>query len=397
MHLHSKVKFAQKLINESNLDGWLLYDFRRSNPLACDFLSLSPHQLLTRRFFYWIPRTGQPCKVVHAIESHILDPFPGTSHVYCTWKELEDRLKVILEGSKSIAMEYSPRNAIPYVSKVDAGTIEMIRSFGISVESSANLLQHFTSLWDEAKFNMHLEAADALSDIAEQTWALIRRNLANHIPQTEYSIQQFMWQQIDSRGFETSDAPICAVNAHTANPHYIPQADSSLPINKNDFILIDLWCKKKQAGAVYADITRVAIADSKPSPKQKEIFEIVRQAQKTATRFVEERFARKQPVQGWEVDQACRDIIDRAGYGPYFIHRTGHNIDESDHGHGAHIDNFETHDNRLLLPRTCFSIEPGIYLPGEFGIRLEYDVFIHPDGRIQITGGEQNEIVSLIK
>lgn len=396
MPLQSKINCAQKLLQEFQLDGWLLYDFRRSNSLACDFLALESNQLLTRRFFYWIPCAGEPCKLLHAIESHILDSAPGLLQVYCTWQELEEKLQQLLQGCTRVAMEYSPRNAIPYVSKVDAGTIEVIRGFNVEVVSSANILQYFTSQWNEAQLNMHREAAQTLNDIAEETWKLIRHNLAHQIPQTEYSIQQFIWQQIQSKGFETSDAPICAVNANSANPHYTPTKDSSMPIKENDFILIDLWCKKKLPGAVYADITRVAVASATPSPHQQNIFNIVRQAQQTAAQFVKDRFARQQPIQGWEVDQTCRDVINNAGYGAYFIHRTGHNIDECDHGPGAHMDNFETHDDRQLLPRTCFSIEPGIYLPGEFGVRLEYDVFIHSDGRIEITGGEQNEIQTLV-
>ncbi len=395
MTIETKIILAQNLINESGWDGWLLYDFRRSNSIACEFLSLDAKQLLTRRFFYWIPRHGEPCKIVQAIESSVLDALPGKLYTYRTWMELETILGMILNGSRRIAMEYSPRNAIPYLSKVDAGTIDVIRSFGISVESSATLLLHFTGIWDEKKYRMHLEAAKALDEIAEATWEYIHKALQRQTPLTEYAVQQFMLDQTTAKNCETSDAPICAVNQHTANPHYMPQPHGSAAIQKNDFILIDLWCKKKQPEAVYADITRVGTAASNPTEKQQNIFSIVRKAQKTATGFVRDRFLAKEPVRGWEVDQACRDIITEAGYGEYFIHRTGHNIDQSDHGNGAHMDNFETHDDRLLLPKTCFSIEPGIYLPGEFGIRLEYDVYIHPDGIIEVTGGEQECIKTL--
>jgi Xaa-Pro dipeptidase len=396
MNSETKIQRAQELINEFNLDGWLLYDFRRSNQLACEFLHLASTQLLTRRFFYWIPKKGAPCKILQAIESTVLDSVPGTLCIYRTWQDLENRIESILKGSKHIAMEYSPRNAIPYVSKVDAGTIEMIRGFGITVESSANLLQHFASIWDEHKFKLHLEAAHCLSDIVELSWGLIKRNLVKKNTLTEYDVQQFILEQMAARGFETSDPPICAVNEHSADPHYTPRLHSASPIHPNDFILIDLWCKKKQPEAVYADITRVGVAAAQPTSKQAEIFSIVRKAQKTATQLVQSRFLAKEPIRGWEVDQACRDVIIDAGYGEYFIHRTGHNIDRSDHGNGAHMDNFETHDDRLLLPKTCFSIEPGIYLPHEFGVRLEYDVFIHPDGHIQVTGGEQDQIQTLI-
>lgn len=395
MSFNSKLSLAQELINKYQLDGWLLYDFRRSNSLACDFLELIGNKLLTRRFFYWIPKEGEPSKIVQSIESSALASLPGKELSYRTWKDLEQQLAIILNKSKRVAMEYSPRNAIPYLSKVDGGTLELVRSFGVQVESSANILLYFTSIWDEKKFKLHLEAAQALDQIAEQTWIFIKNALRQAHPITEYSVQQFILDQITARGFETSDAPICAVNEHSADPHYMPDKNRCSPIRKNDFILIDLWCKKKQAEAVYADITRVAVASSQPTTKQEKIFSIVYEAQKTATDFIKNKFKNKDNIKGWEVDQVCRNCIQQAGYGDYFIHRTGHNIDQTDHGNGTNIDNFETHDDRLLLPQTCFSIEPGIYLPGEFGIRLEYDVFIHSNSEIEITGGVQDRIKTL--
>ncbi len=389
------IEKAQRTLSGEHCDGWLLYDFRRSNELACDFLNISSNALLTRRFFYWIPCKGLPVKIVHGIESGVLDHLPGKKVLYRTWQELEKAIQTVLQDCSVVAMEYSPRNALPYISKVDAGTVEMVRDFGVKVISSASLLQQFSGIWDEGKFKHHLEAADVLSLIASEVWNLISKTLLENQTLTEFDVQQFMLGQFAKYDCIADDLPICAINANSANPHYVPSAKDSAVIRRSDFILIDLWCKKKVWNGVYADITRVAVAASKPTSEQRQVFEIVRLAQKTATDFIIERFSQDQAVRGWEVDQVCRDVIASAGCGDYFIHRTGHNIDSKDHGNGAHIDNYETHDDRLLLPSTCFSIEPGIYLPGHFGIRLEYDIFIHPSGKIQVTGGEQNEIMCL--
>jgi Xaa-Pro dipeptidase len=397
MEIKEKIKRLQETIakQDQSLNGWLLYDFRRCNDLACEVLEIPKEQLLSRRFFYWIPVNGDPCKIVHAIEDKSLSHLPGHVITYRTWQELEASLADVLKGIRKIAMEYSPRNALPSISKVDAGTIEMIRSIGIEVISSANLLQSTISQWDESKFKSHLDAADVLCKVVEQVWELLKNSLKEEKYLTEYAIQQFMLERFIYHGCETSDAPICAVNENSSNPHYVPSREQSTLIKPGDFILIDLWCKKKRQDAVYADITRVGIAANRPTDRHAEIFQIVREAQKIATSFVAESFKLNQPVTGWEVDQQCRNYIQKKGYGNYFIHRTGHNIDTNDHGNGAHIDNYETHDDRVLLPRTCFSIEPGIYLPGEFGVRLEHDVYIHSDHTIQITGGEQNEIICL--
>jgi Xaa-Pro dipeptidase len=395
MNSEEKINDVQQVLKDQELDGWLLYDFRRSNELACQFLGIGKDKLLTRRFFYWIPQKGIPLKIVHRIEDKTLEHLPGDILRYSTWQELEDHLAKFLRGKSKILMEYSPRNALPYVSKVDAGTMDVVRGFGVEVVSSANLLQRYTSVWDENKFKLHLDAAEVLSTVADQTWGFIRSGLKQGKFISEYAVQQFMLERFTYHGCETSDAPICAVNAHSADPHYAPSSDSSMQIQPGDFVLIDLWCKKKRPEAVYADITRVGVVADKPTEKQQEIFEIVRMAQKLATDLVRASLTESKPLMGWEVDQVCRDYIQSRGYGPYFIHRTGHNIDTTDHGNGAHIDNYETHDDRLLLPGTCFSIEPGIYLPGEFGIRLEYDIVIHLDGQVQVTGGEQNEIVCL--
>lgn len=395
MLFEEKLRSVQHTLSQQHLDGWLLYDFRRTNDIACQFLEIPPTNLITRRFFYWIPAKGEPVKIVHAIEANQLNHIPGTVLKYRTWQELDSNLEKTLQGCRRIAMEYSPRNAIPYASKVDAGTMDVIRGFGIDVFSSADIVQAYTSVWNDSQLRSHLFAADVLNHTVNEAWSLIAQHLKEKRPITEYMVQQFILDQFAQNDCLTTDSPICAVNANSANPHYIADAQSASEIKKGDFILIDLWCKQNTPQTVYADITRVGVAASHPTPFQKEIFDIVKQAQKSAIYLIEERLKHGKSLMGYEIDDACRDVIQSRGYGDYFVHRTGHNIGENDHGNGTHIDNFETHDCRQILPGTCFSIEPGIYLPGQFGIRLEYDVYIHLDNRLQVTGGIQEVVTSM--
>lgn len=396
MNNDKKIQDVQQHLLALKLDGWLLYDFRRSNDLACQFLQMPDKQLLSRRFFYWIPAKGTPVKIVHAIENFVLDHLPGKKIQYHTWQGLEEALKSILANQHTIAMEYSPRGAIPAVSKVDGGTLELVQSFGVNVKSSGDLLQKYTSVWDDHKLQTHLKAAEILCQVVDSCWKMIGDHLTKSKRISEYDVQQYILEQFEKNNCLTSDAPICAVNAHSADPHYSPSQTSASIIQRGDFILIDLWCKQKTARAVYADITRVGVASNRPTQHQSEIFKIVKAARDAATKLVKERFVAGQPLKGYEVDQCCRDVIKAAGYEKFFIHRTGHNIDETDHGNGAHLDNLETHDDRLLLPGTCFSIEPGIYLPNEFGVRLEYDVYVSPEGHVQVTGGVQEQIECLL-
>ncbi|CCB86666.1 putative uncharacterized protein [Parachlamydia acanthamoebae UV-7] len=386
---------VQHKLKDNQLDGWLLYDFRRSNPLACQFLEIAPETNLTRRFFYLIPQIGSPIKIISIIESHLLDHLPGEKLTYRSWPELEGHLARLLSDKKQVAMEYSPRNAIPAISKVDAGTIEMIRSYGIEVMSSADLLQSYTSTWTAFQLQTHRNALKILEESAQLAWKLIADKLSTSQKVTEYDVQQFLLNCMKEKGCITSDPPICAVNAHSANPHYTPDAKHFAEIRPGDFILIDLWCKQNITHAVYADITQVGVAAETPTMWQQTIFSVVKEARDATTRFIHENIENNLPVMGWEADQVSRDVITEAGFGNFFIHRTGHNIGEEDHGPGAHLDNLETHDERLLLPETCFSIEPGIYLPNEFGVRLEYDVFIHPDRRVEVTGNVQNSLICL--
>lgn len=390
------LKDIQNVLVDEELDGWLLYDFRRSNSLACKFLEISTETLLTRRFFYWIPQKGNPVKIVHIIESGVLDHLPGQVMRYRTWQEMEEFLASSLSQKGRVAMEYSPRNAIPTISKVDAGTVEMVRGLGVEVVSSAALLQKYTSVLTEEQLKTHLYAAELLDQIAENTWQMIGHAIQSGHTINEYDVQQYMLKLFAANNCITEDPPICAVNANSANPHYSPQKNGSKTICKGDFILIDLWCKQDISHAIYGDITRVGVAAAQPTARQLEIFSIVKEARDAATQLVKDRFAKNTPIMGCEADQCCRDIIEKAGYGERFIHRTGHNIGEQDHGSGANLDNLETRDTRFLLAGTCFSIEPGIYLPGEFGVRLEYDLYVHANGNVQITGGVQDEIRCLL-
>lgn len=395
MELKEKISDVQKQLQKQKIEGWLFYDFKRSNEIAGRFLEIPSDLFLTRRYFYWIPKKGTPIKIVHEIESHVLNHLPGNTLNYSSWQELHSHLQKILDGCKRVAMEYSPNNALPYISKVDAGTIDLIRSFDVQVVTSASLLQYYTSIWTDAQFKSHLDAAEMLSRTVDQAWTFISQHLKSNISLTEYAVQQFILQKFEQHNYIMDGSPICAVNEHSAQPHYCAEKSRSAQIKRGDFILIDLWCKKNQTDSVYADITRVGVAANHPTKKQNEIFTIVKCARNAATAFVETQFKEGLPITGCEVDKICRQVIIDAGYGKYFTHRTGHNIDQNDHGNGTHIDSLETQDERLLLPRTCFSIEPGIYLPNEFGVRLEYDVYLRPNGKIQVTGGIQEEITCL--
>lgn len=386
------IEKVQKFLKTLKIDGWLLYDFQKNNPLARTVLKMNPTLMTTRRFFYWIPVEGAPIKLVHAIEAQALDELPGEKRVYSSWQSLEEQLQKILQHAKKIAMEYSPKNAIPYVSLVDGGTIELVRSFGAEVVSSADFLLYFTAILTEEQIQSGLRAGKELDRIVSSIWKWIGERIGKV---NEYDVQQKIVEHFKKLDWIYEHDPIVAVNAHSADPHFEPHKTNSSIIRRGDFILIDLWGKEK--GGIFADITRIAVADSAPTHKQQEIFQIVRRAQKTAVDLIKNRFAQKKRLEGWEVDEAARQLIRESGYGKYFTHRTGHSIETNLHGSGAHMDDLEMHDTRPILPGSCFSIEPGIYLPKEFGVRLEFDIIVHLDGRIEINGGEQDEIVCILK
>jgi Xaa-Pro aminopeptidase len=358
------------------LDGWLFYDFRGSDPLAYRVLLLDPARHVTRRWYYWIPATGEPVKLVHRIEPHVLEELPGREQRYVSWDQQRALLSALLHGNRRVAMQYSPLNAVPYLSRVDAGTIELIRSFGVDVVTSADLVQRFEAVWTDVQLDSHRYATDRLRTIVDETFAHIATSIARERPLTEYTVQQFILERIHDAGMTTASAPIAAVDGHSADPHYGPSESHSAPIARDNLVLIDLWAKRTDPGAVYGDITWTGYTGTSVPAKHREVFEHVRRGRDAALSFVRERVASGQLPFGWEVDDVCRGVIRESGYGDFFIHRTGHSIGEEVHGNGANIDNLETRDDRRLLPRTCFSIEPGIYLPGEFGIRSELDAFV---------------------
>jgi Xaa-Pro dipeptidase len=388
-----KIRDIQERLQRAGVDGWLLYDFRRSNDLAGAVLEIPTGVLLSRRFFYWIPARGKPIKIVHAIETYALDHLPGEKRVYLSWQSLEEAVKSVAHGV--VAMEYSARNAIPYISKVDGGVIDMVRSFGVEVVSSGPFLQHYTCVWGPEELESHLYAAGVLDRTAAKVWDFLSDQLKRSREVTEYDVQQLMLAEFKKHKCITGADPFCGVNGNSANPHYAPTKDHFSPIQRGDFVLIDLWCKREGERSTYADITRVAVAAGEPTEKQEAIFTLVRSAQRKATEFVQERVESGKEVKGYEVDEVCRGVIKKAGYGEFFTHRTGHNIHTEDHGPGAHLDSLETYDERPLIPRTCFSIEPGIYLPDSFGVRLEYDVYISEERQIRITGGIQDHLIAL--
>ena len=388
----------QKILNDRNLDGWLLFDFRASNDLALEILGIKKESHLTRRFFYFIPRNGTPSKIVNAIEEHNLAHLPGEKLSYSSHDSLREQLGKALSGSKTIAMEYSPMNAIPYLSKVDAGTLELIKTFGVEIVSSADLITQFTALWSHEQYVENIPVAKALVGIASNVFKFIRNSILARETLTEYSVQQFIMDEFQKGNLITDFPPIVGVNENSANPHYAPDENTFKQIRENDFVLIDLWAKTPDDSSVWSDITWVGFVGKDIPVKYIKIWEIVKNARDAAFNFVEERFKTNQPVFGFEVDNASRRVIENAGYGKYFIHRTGHSITTTLHGSGPHMDNYETKDERRLLPSTSFSIEPGIYLTGDFGIRSEIDVFIHPDGKVEQTSGiKQEEIVTILK
>jgi Xaa-Pro dipeptidase len=390
----------QQALAESDLDGWLFYSFRGSDPIAANILGTS-QGIATRRWYYLIPRKGQPTKIVHSIERSVLDHLPGKKLIYLPWQQLHQHLQSSLaelstDCKPRLAMQYSPNCAIPYLSRVDAGTVELIRAFGVEVVSSADLVQQFESAWSDEQLAMHEEAASALYEIVRDAYAEIGRRVREKSHTSEYDIQQYILSHFNRRGLITRDPPIVAVNANSAMPHYEPTRQQNSLIRENDFVLIDLWAKLDRPNSVYADITWVGFVGKSVPDQIRQVFSIVRDARDAATDFVKESFAAGRTIYGWQVDDICRNVIREAGYEAYFIHRTGHNIHTEVHGNGANIDNLETRDERALIPRTCFSIEPGIYLEGRFGVRSEIDIYVN-EREARVTGGTpQSEVLAIL-
>lgn len=388
---------VQQAIREAGLDGWLLYDFRGSNALAKRVLLLSEHSMGSRRFLYWIPAAGTPRKLVHRIESGMLDSLPGEKQIYLKWQEFETGVASLVQGTRRVAMEYAPRNSNPYVSRVDAGTVELVRGYGVEVVSSGDLIQMFEATWDEAQWQMHLEAARHTDAAYTVAWSFIAEQVRQCGEVLETTVQQRIVEHFHAHGLIFDHPPIVAVGPHSGDPHFETSADQDAAIRAGDLVLIDLWAKLDRPGAVYSDLTRMAVVDNAVDQRYAKIFAIVRDARDAAVQEVRAAFAGNRRLGGWEVDDAARKVIAAAGYGAQFIHRTGHSIGQEVHGNGANMDNLEMHDERQVMPGACFSVEPGIYLP-EFGMRSEVDVFVDWQRQVHVTGGDpQTEVMPILR
>jgi len=387
----------QSAIRKFGMDAWLLYDFRGSNVLADRILGIAEDGIGSRRFAYCIPAEGEPWKLVHRIESGALDHLPGETTVYLQWQEWEAGIESLVSGCSTVAMEYSPRNANPYVSRVDAGVVELVRSDGADVVSSGDLVQQFEATWSDEQWELHQVAARHTNAAFTQAWNFIADEVRSSKSTHELDVQDVILNHFREEGMVTSHPPIVAVNSHSGDPHYETGSGDECDIREGDFVLIDLWAKLKEDQGVYSDLTRVGYVGETVPKQYEDIFAIVAAARDAAIDCIRTAFAGNRPLQGWEVDRACRRVIEDAGYGEYFVHRTGHSIGQETHGNGANMDDLETHEERRVLPRTGFSIEPGIYLP-EFGIRSEVNIFVDGDGAVHVTGGEvQSEVLPILQ
>lgn len=395
-----RIAEIQAALVKQNLDGWLFYDFRGSDILAPRILK-TERLGGSRRWFYFVPAKGEPVKVVHAIEPDQLDVLPGKKLIYREWSLLKDQVGKAVFGerdarrSSRIAMQYSPNNDIPYISRVDAGTIEMVRGLGVKLETSADLVQQFEAVWTDEQLAMHKEAATKMQKIILETFAEIKRRINAELPTTENDVQAFMMKRYDEEGMNPSPM-IVAVNANAASPHYFPRQGKGAPIKRGDLVLIDTVTKVKKPKAPAADLTWVGYVGETVPEEYVKVWNIVFEAQQAALKAVRDAFKAGRPITGAQVDDVSRGVIRKAGYADQFLHRTGHSIGEEGHGNGANIDNLETRDVRRLIPRTAFSIEPGIYLAGKFGIRSEIDVYLTENDAI-ITAPHQTEIIAILR
>jgi Xaa-Pro aminopeptidase len=388
-----QIELIQASLRAANLHGWLFFDHHRRDPLAYRVLGLPDDLQPSRRWYYFLPADGEPRKLVHRIESAALDTVPGAKDLYSSWTEQRQKLQALLNGAKRIAMQYSANCAIPYVSLVDAGTIELVRSTGVEIVTSADLVQEFEARWSEAQFQLHLEAGKLVDKVLREAFDLVSHQLRSKQSLTEFELQQFIRRKFTHLGLYCDHGPIVAVNANASDPHYEPTCDRTTHIQSGDVLLIDLWAKLTQLGAVYYDITWTGFCGEAIPDSVNRVFEVVRDARKRGSQFVIDRVNQRAATAGFEVDDAVRGLIEERGYGPYFFHRTGHNIGVEVHGTGANMDNLESHDERRLIAGTCFSIEPGVYLP-EFGIRSEVNVYVG-EGFATVTGQQQEQMIHL--
>jgi Xaa-Pro aminopeptidase len=391
--MSAEIQRIQSDLHAARLHGWLFYDFRGRDPIAQNILNL-PAGMRTRRWFYFVPVKGTPKKLVHKIESESLAALPGETLYYAGQDELRKNLKRILGRAKNVAMQYSPKNAIPYVAMVDAGTVELVRSCGVKVVSSADLVQKYEACWSAEQLESHQLAGAAIDRIVREAFQFAAKSVREKKPLTEFDLKTWILKEFETAGICTEEGPDIAVNAHASDPHYGPTEESASAIREGDLLLLDVWGKKKTPGSVYYDVTWIGYLGAKVPEKYAKVFGVVREARDKAVELIRKNIQAGKPLQGWQVDKAARSVIDKAGYGKYFFHRTGHSIGEKVHGNGANMDGLETHDVRHLIPRTCNSIEPGIYLP-EFGIRSEVNIYID-EHEARITGAIQKEILPLL-
>jgi Xaa-Pro dipeptidase len=384
----------QAALRDAKVDGWLFYDHHHRDPIGYRILGLGADLHVTRRWFYFVPAVGEPKKLVHRIESGRLDPLPGTKSEYSSWQELEAGLEAMLAGQSKIAMQYSPRNAIMYVSMADAGTVELIRSFGKEIVSSADLVSQFEAVLTEAQIATHFEAGEKVDRVLAASWKEMGHRIRHGQGTHEFAVVEYLQNAMRHEGLVWEHGTNVSVGPNSADSHYHPSPESSKPIRSGDFVLIDIWARLDQPNSCYYDITWTGVVDREPTPREQQIFETVRDARDAACVLVEAEFAAGNPIAGWQADEAARTVIRNAGFEKFFTHRTGHNIGNDIHGNGAHLDNLETHDERLLLPNTCFSVEPGLYFPGEFGVRSEVDMIARP-GKAQVTGRIQSQLVRI--
>ena len=387
---------VQNAIREFGFDGWLLYDFRGSNILAQRVLQMPEGFVGSRRYCYFVPANGAPLKMVHRIESDVLDHLPGEAIVYLKWQELEAAIARMVGNAKTVAMEYSARNGNPYVSRVDAGTVELVRSCGCEVVSSGDLISLFESALTDEQLQSHYEASVHTDAAFALAWKFIADSVRSEGSVQEQAVCDLIMTHFAENGMTTYHPPIVGVGPNGGNPHYETGTGADTTIRAGSFVLIDLWAKMNRPRAIYSDLTRTGYVGTEVPEINTSIFNIVAAARDAGIECVKSAFAAGRPLQGWEVDDAVRNVIEKAGYGPQFCHRTGHNMAQETHGNGTHIDNLETHETRRILPRTLFTIEPGIYLP-EFGVRSEVDVYIHADGTVEVTGGPiQRSVVAIM-
>jgi Xaa-Pro dipeptidase len=388
------ISAIQRELRANHLDGWLFYDHHRRDPIAGRILNLPADGLATRRWYYFIPAKGQPRKLVHRIEAGMLDSLPGRKDVYSSWEEQHAQLSRLMSGAKTVAMQYSPKNNIPYIGLVDAGTVELVRKLGKKVVSSGDLVQSFEAAWTPEQLESHLAAGKLVDQITQQAFARAGSFIREQKTLTEYDLQQWMRAQFEAHGLFAEDGPVVAVPPNNGNPHYEPKQGHSKTIHAGDLLLLDVWAKVKSPASVFYDITWIGYLGDRVPEKYAKVFAVVREARDRAVAFVKDSIAAGKEIRGWQVDGVARGVIEKARYGKYFVHRTGHSIGQDVHGNGANMDGLETRDDRRIVPFTCFSIEPGIYTP-EFGLRSEVNVYVG-EHEARTTGAVQQEIIPIL-